>query len=300
MAAMKYLGLVASDRDFADGLAFLESAARAAGVPLLSANLTDMSGKLLFQDRLVFQAGKEKVCAVPLSPAAGYGPGTQRLDAAAAAKRVLASLAGEGCQVKLLLANLARPDLETLLKAVPGFDLAFTAHDGWGGAPQIVNGVPVVYAGQRGRMLNRIDVLTDDGPGVFSDVGSLDRARGDLARIDVQIQEITKRMKTASGPAAANFQGQVAALTKRRAELAQEAAGTKASRTFRATSVLLDTSVADDPALEKQMDAYRAKWPDVPERPFPVPAMPVAAARMTSAGIPAVRPVPPPRPAPAH
>ena len=64
---------------------FLTDAARQAGIPLLSANLVDASGKPLFTGHLVFQDGSMKVCAVALSPSGNYGTALVHQDPAPAA-----------------------------------------------------------------------------------------------------------------------------------------------------------------------------------------------------------------------
>ncbi len=277
MGTMKYDGMVIGERDLALGLPFLIEAAKQANVPLLSANLWDPSGKSLFPGHLVFQDGSLKICAVALSPSGNYGSALTRQDPAGAAQRELVAVAGEGCAVKLLLANLPRPELEDTLKKVPGFDLVASAHDGWQAEPQLVAGVPTVYCGQRGRSVTRLDIVRNEGNGPFVDLGGIGRNLEDLKRYDKQIGDLQTQIAKAKPELQANFKTRLQTLEKLKEEKAKTVSTTgEPSRSFRSKFFTLDTSVADDPDLKKLADAYAAKYPDAvaAARP-PPPRLPI-------------------------
>lgn len=307
MAAMKYDGMVVGERDLSLGLPFLLDAAKEAKVPLLSANLVDPGGKPLFTGHLAFQDGSLKVCVVALSPAGSYGATLTHQDPAQAAQRELQAVAGEGCAVKVLLANLPRSELEDTLKKVPGFDLVASAHDGWQAEPQLVSGVPTVYCGQRGRSVTRLDIVRNDGNGIFTDLGAIGRQLDEAKRIDKQIGDLQAQIAKAATPQLqTNFKTRLQAIEKRKEDIAKTVpVGGEPPRSFRSTFFTLDTSVADDPDLKKLADAYQAKYPDVvaaarpmaPRPPFGKPGVPGR-----SPLIPAPRPPPPvlaaPKPGP--
>lgn len=286
MAAIKYDGMVVGERDLALGLPFLADAAKQANVPLLSANLVDPAGKPIFPGHLAFQDGSIKVCAVALSPSGSYGAAVTRQDPAPAAQRELQALATEGCGVKLLLANLPKPELDDTLKKVPGFDLVATAHDGWQAEPQLVEGVPTIYSGQKGRTVTRLDIVRNDGSGTFTDLGAIGRNLDDLKRYDKQIADLQTQLGKAKPELQANFKTRLQTLEKLKEDKAKTVAVStdgEPPRSFRAKFFTLDTSVADDPDLKKVADAFAAKYPDIvaapphpapPRAPFGKPAFP--------------------------
>ena len=284
---MGYQGLVVGERDVSAGVPFLTSTAAEVGLPLLSANLADASGKPLFKGHLAFKDGPLEICAVAVSPEGSYGAEVRRQDPVAAAKRELAALAPEHCQVKLLLAHLSRRDLELLLGAVPGFDVAAVAHDGWQSEPQPIAGIPVVSEGQRGRVVARLDLASATSDGPFVDLGAETRLENEGKRIDDQIKDLQGRLPGAPAALVQNDAIRLKALEKRRADLAKIHSSAKSHpRTLRLSFTTLDTAVKDDPTLLARVTAYQAKYPE------PAPALPVAFH-------PASRPAGPPTTAPA-
>ncbi len=287
MKAVGYQALVVGDRDLALGLPFLQDAAREAGVALYSANLTDAAGKPVFPGHLTFQAGPLHVCAVALSPQGNLGPTVQSQDPAAAAQRELAAFGAEPCDVKLLLADLPRQQLEDVLKKAPGFDLAASAHDGWQSDPQAVDGVPVVTAGQRGRIVERLDIVRNDGKGAFSDLGAITRQADELSRIQKQILDLGRQIETAKEPLKKVLTNRLEAVTKRKADLEKTVAtAVDPPRSFRTSFVTLDPQVADDAEIKKAADAFSAKYPEPP------PPKPIARPMFPGAR-PPLMPVPP-------
>jgi 2',3'-cyclic-nucleotide 2'-phosphodiesterase (5'-nucleotidase family) len=304
---MKYTAMIVGDRDLSLGLPFLVDAAKESNLKLLSANLVDTAGKPLFDGHLVFKDGSLKICAVALSPDSSHGAAVARQDSAEAAKRELQAVAQEGCGVKLLLANLPRQELEDVLKKVPGFDLAASAHDGWQAEPQTVAGVPTIYCGQRGRTVTRVDIVRNEGGGAFTDLGAIGRDVEDLQHFDKQISDLQTQLGKAATPQLAdNFKARLQTLEKIRADKAKtlSAIDGQPLRSFRAKYFTLDTSVADNPDLKKVADAYAAKYPDVaPAAPHPVvgprpPGAPGLPGRPPFPGRPPLVPAPPQRPPP--
>ncbi|MHB1846157.1 MAG: hypothetical protein ACYCWW_15140 [Deltaproteobacteria bacterium] len=230
----------------------------------------DAAGKPLFTGHLAFSDGPLRLCAVALSPKGDYGPGVVREEPLPAAKRELSALAGEPCDAKLLLADLTSGDLEALLKENPGFDLVAQAHDGWQSDPQPIDGVPVVHVGQRGRVVERLELsVVRPGSGPFVDVGAKERLKAEIGQMDGQIQAVKKEIDRAAAAQVKPLRARLELIERRRSELSSQAEirGTP-SRTLRASYVTLDPKVADDPGLLKRVEAHLAKYPE-PAAPMP-------------------------------
>lgn len=271
MKTIGYQGMVVGDRDLSAGLAFLQDSAKEAGLALYSANLADAAGKALFTGHFSFPAGPLSVCAVAVSPQGNYGTTVQAQDPVAAAQRELTALSAERCDIKILAANLPRPDLEKVLTQAKGFDFAATAHDGWQAEPQLIAGVPVVFAGQRGRNVEKLEIVRNDGSGAFADLGALSRQADETGRLGRQIADLEKQMGTAQPPMQKTLAMRLDALRKRQADLAKLApANVDPPRSFRSSFATLDLSVADDPALKKLQDDFTAKYPEPAPAPRPV------------------------------
>ncbi|MHB8416843.1 MAG: hypothetical protein ACYDCL_02120 [Myxococcales bacterium] len=294
MKTIGYQGMVVGDRDLALGLPFLTAAAKEAGIALYSANLTDPSGKPVFPGHLTFQAGPLHVCAVAVSPGGNLGATALGQDPTAAAQRELGALAGQPCDLKLLVADLSRQQLEDLLKKTPGFDLAAASHDGWQSDPQMLGGVPVFFAGQRGRAVARLDIVRNDGGGAFADLGVLTRQADEVGRIDRQVADLEKQIPNAKEPLKKTLQTRLETVEKRRADIAKTLAGAAdPPRSFRTSFLTLDPQVADDPELKKAADAFTAKYPEPPPpRPITRSLGPLRPPPGRGVGSPAT-PVPP-------
>ena len=117
-----------------------------------------------------------------------------------AARQELQKLPASGCDMKMLLAHLVRTDLDRVLKEVPGFDIAAVAHEGWQGPPQSSSGIPVVYVGQRGRTLFRVDLESAGGSEPLVDLGAIERARQESESLDRRIEDTKKQNRERQGP----------------------------------------------------------------------------------------------------
>jgi len=264
--------LVVGERDLSLGLPFLTAAAAEAKVRLLSANLRDASGKAPFEGHVVVSAGGLKVCVVAISQPNGYPEGIHAEDPVEAARQELQKLPASGCDLKMLLAHLVRTDLDRVLKEAPGFDLAAVAHEGWQGPPQSSSGIPVVYVGQRGRTLFRLDLESAGGSEPLVDLGAIERARQESESLDRRIEDTKKQIASAKDPSA--YKATLQALERRRKETGDARKKDTAyhPRVFHAEAVDLGTGVSDDPEVQKLVQAYLAKYPaDAADRPPPPP-----------------------------
>ena len=131
LAAMARMGVAAAGvgaNDLRFGYSYLREHARAAGVPLLAANLErrDTHGPA-FERWRVFHAGSVAVGAFGLMPeSADLGPARDTLVAASPESAALAavdSLRAAGAAVIVLLSQLGEPWGDSLVTRVPGIDL---------------------------------------------------------------------------------------------------------------------------------------------------------------------------------
>jgi 2',3'-cyclic-nucleotide 2'-phosphodiesterase (5'-nucleotidase family) len=273
LTAVQTEGLVVGERDVTAGLPFLIAAAAEAKVPLMSANLRDANGKAPFTGHRIVSAGALKIGLVALSQPTGYPEGIHGEDPAQAARDELQRLAPEQCDLKILLAHLARTDLDRVLKEAPGFDLAAVAHEGWQGPPQSSSGIPVVYVGQRGRSISRLDLETAGGAEPLVDLGAIERNRQEAETLDRRIQDTKKQMAAYKGATVDSFKKTLETLERRRRDLSAGLRKDNAyhHRVFQADAVNLGPDVADDPEVQKDVKAYLAKYPaDASDQPpFP-------------------------------
>ncbi len=265
MGQLGYTGYLVGERDLALGLSFLQTTAAASKVPLLSANLTDESGKPLFEGHVVTHAGQLVVCAVAISGKVEGVQGVQQADPAQAARSELAALDQTHCDVRLLLAHLALTELEPILMSVPGFDLAIAAHQGYQMPPKAIGNTFVLFPGERGRQVLRVKLESEGGQAPFVDQGNMAKLREDLAGLDRQVDETLKRKRAASKDMAKAFDQTLDSFEKRRDDLKQkigEQKGAHAPRVFQSELVNLGTDVVDEPAILAAVDQHLSVYPE--------------------------------------
>ena len=131
LAAMGRMGTAAAGvgpNELRFGYAYLEQHARAAGVPLLAANLErrDTHGPA-FERWRIFRAGSVPVGVFSLMPeGSDLGPARDSLDATSAeraARAAIDSLRAGGAAVTVLLSQLGEPGGDSLVARVPGIDV---------------------------------------------------------------------------------------------------------------------------------------------------------------------------------
>ena len=281
------------ERDLAFGLPFLTQAAQQAGVRLLSANLADNQGRLLFPGRLKVSAGQLAICTVAVSGDGDYGTGVQRLDPLPTIQRELSALRDQKCDVKLLLAHLSKAmEIDRLLTAAPEFDLALSGHQGLQSTPQLSGTTPVIFAGQKGRQLERLDLAiaanrkTDRTP--FADLGKLSWLRDERDEIEKRIETTQKQAEGASAETTKAYQRTLEAFQAHRADLfekrdAREAQKSQPTRGYQRQFIVLGTDVPDDPQLLAEVNDFNQRHPETPP-PTPLPVLPPALPPLRPAG----------------
>lgn len=146
------------------GYAFAREHARAAGVPLVCANLVRFEdGQPAFEGWRIVESGGYKVGVFGLiSHNAELGPARDSLradDPDSCAATAIAALRKAGAEVVVLLSQLGKAEGESLLTRVPGIDLLV----GGGGVPVLPSGQPVaravaLYGGNQGWHVGVADV----------------------------------------------------------------------------------------------------------------------------------------------
>ena len=104
------------------GLDYLRALERRASFPLLSANLVDTAGELLFTPSVLLDAGDRKIGVTSVLPVEVSGPGYRATDPRRAAKQQVAALREAGAELVVLLSNLGM-DADVRLARASGADL---------------------------------------------------------------------------------------------------------------------------------------------------------------------------------
>ncbi len=130
MARAGYAGLNVGAHELALGLADLRRLAAAHHIPLLSANLYDSSGKSAFQRVLIKQVGPVKVgvfgliTGQPMDVVHTLSENALHVEAPnLVAGTVVKELREQGCQLIVVLSQLSRMEVDSLMSQVKGIDL---------------------------------------------------------------------------------------------------------------------------------------------------------------------------------
>ncbi|MFP2928158.1 5'-nucleotidase [Pyxidicoccus sp. 3LG] len=270
MDAQGTVAMAVGARDLVLGVDFLKSRTKKAKLKLLSANLVDGQGQLLFPASTVAEAGGVKVGVVGVSPATdkpvSAGPGAKGKPAptrqglpvqpavAAEAKRLREQ---EKVDVVVVLAAVPYDEALRLAEQVEGVDFVVQSHEGRGvGVAQRQALATMIPPGDRGRQLARLE-LGVEGAGRFKDISEKDRAKQSLAIVEQNLARAKERLAAAPDAATKDSLKQaVASLEARQAALKKVAAGgaTGATRTHLLSYIQLGSDVPADPAVQKQVE----------------------------------------------
>jgi len=173
MDAMKTLGTVAvgtSERELRWGIAYLKAQVKHSGLPVVSANLMDVSTRRpALPPYVLAKIGRVRVGFFSLmSDKVDLGPARDslKIDAPeAAARRTVDELHKKGATVIVLLSQLGKVESEDLVAAVRGIDAVICGHN----VPLIQKGRMVKntvtsYGGEQGQYVSRT-LLTIDAKG---------------------------------------------------------------------------------------------------------------------------------------
>jgi 2',3'-cyclic-nucleotide 2'-phosphodiesterase (5'-nucleotidase family) len=249
------------ERDLAVGVPLLRRVLADAGVPVVSSNLVDESGALLFPaDRLVEIAGV-KIGVFGVTAAAVLAPGVVARDPTAAARAEAASLRARGARVVVALVHVgALPAARRVLVAAPGIDWAVLGHSGRNlETPELVptpdgGGARALEALSLGRNLGRLDlhVATADGAGPYADGAARERTAAIRADHERQIADYEEGLGDLEPSARAEADKRLASLRAALARETRDLAGmpvSLAGNWFENRIIPMDASLPDDPAM---------------------------------------------------
>jgi 2',3'-cyclic-nucleotide 2'-phosphodiesterase (5'-nucleotidase family) len=276
--------LTPGDRDLALGLPLLRRLAKAAQLPLVSANLAGRDGKLLFDaDRVVDAAGiRIGVFGVtaPQTDADARAWKTAGIDArdpVAAAREAVASLRARGATIVVALAHVGdAPASRRWAEAVPGLDWAVIGHAGLRSETLEKAGRARLLATlAEGKELGRVDLHAVDGKLDFVD-------RGERAELEAVLADHRRQLDTRDQPVGdldpASLRDYYESRRKQlEAAIAREQAAlarlptTIAGSWFENHLLPLHPQIPDDPAVAALIRASGRKPPTVAPGPPPPP-----------------------------
>lgn len=259
MRTMGMLGtkvMAAGARDLSAGAEFLKTEAKAAGITVLSANLTD-SDKPVFAGSTIVTVGNVKVAFIGLTmpgPVPGY-PSLKGTETAPAVERELKTLGKRDLTV--VLASSTYADAQQLANVLKGkVELIIQSGEFRGTVPpQNFEPGYVLASGQKGQSIAKLE-LTLDGTGPIVDLGQTDLAKQQLEFLDGQLKTLDDRLKAAKDPAGkAGLESMLKEMKARRAEQAKKvlAPAAKGVRTLKNEWLVLGKDVADDAALKAEV-----------------------------------------------
>jgi 2',3'-cyclic-nucleotide 2'-phosphodiesterase (5'-nucleotidase family) len=264
MGQLRTAAMAVGARDLVAGPEFLKKTAARAKVHLLSANLVDGRGALLFDPSMRTSIAGLRVGVVGISPlqSGERMRGTPPVQAALDEARKLKG------KVDLIIALAAVPYADALQLSKEGgdtIDLILQSHEGRGtGIPQRNGGAFVIPTGERGRQLARLELdLSSAGPWV--EVGQNERDQQLLNGLDAQIAATQKRLEAASPGAKNSLAQTLRNFQNRRETLAKEVAGSsgKGGRLLRLDYLTLGADYPGDPALKAQIAVLEPEGPNL-------------------------------------
>jgi 2',3'-cyclic-nucleotide 2'-phosphodiesterase (5'-nucleotidase family) len=265
MGQLRTAAMAVGARDLAAGPEFLKKTAARAKVHLLSANLVDGRGALLFEPSMRTRIAGIRVGVLGISPLqSGAGMrGTPPVQAALGEARKLKG------RVDLIIALAAVPYADALQlskEAGDTIDLILQSHEARGvGIPQRNGGGAfVIPTGERGRQLARLE-LDLSGSGPWVEVGQKERDQQLIKGLDFQIAATRKRLEAASPGATNSLTQTLRSFENRRETLAKEIAGSseKSGRLLKLDFLGLGAEYAGDPALKAQITVLEPEGPSL-------------------------------------
>ncbi len=262
MGQLRTAAMAVGARDLVAGPEFLKKTAAKAKVRLLSVNLVDDRGALLFEPSMRTSISGIRVGVLGISPlqSGGRMRGNPPVQAALAEARKLKG------KVDLIVALAAVPYADALQlskEAGDTIDLILQSHEGRGvGIPQRNGDGFVIPTGERGRQLGRLE-LDLSNPGPWKDLGQKERDQQLIKVLDTQIAATQKRLEASSPRATGSLEKTLHGFQNRRETLAKEIAGSTESggRLLRLDFLPLGAEYASDPALKAQITVLEPEGP---------------------------------------
>ncbi|WP_169830730.1 MULTISPECIES: 5'-nucleotidase [Corallococcus] len=270
--AQGYAAMAVGQRDLVLGVDFLKKKTKGAKLKLVSANLVDAKGQLLFPASVVTTVGGLKVGIIGVSPAsadpkapAGGSEGTAFLPEGVRGLPVGPAVTSEVKRLRqkeqvslvVLLAAVPYAEAVKLAQGAEGVDFVLQSHDGRGvGMAQRQGVSTLVPPGERGRQVAKLE-LSVEGAGPFADLSEANRARESQRMVEANIARVRERLKAEKNEdARRSLQETLTSFEARRDALARTAAaqGPTTGRTYLLTHLQLGADVASDAAVQKQVE----------------------------------------------
>ncbi len=178
--------------DLGAGLPYLEKLALRSGAPLVSANLVDADGALLFPPSTIVERGGLRVGVTSVVAAGTSGLDYRALEPVAAARARVKELRDAGVDLVVLLSNLDSDDDKRLARgARPDLLLGSRSREIHASGP-VVGKTVVARAGSRGRYLGDVRWYREGkgkGPHLVATVAPVHTRGRKHAGVDALIQE---------------------------------------------------------------------------------------------------------------
>jgi 2',3'-cyclic-nucleotide 2'-phosphodiesterase (5'-nucleotidase family) len=260
MARGGVAGVAVGERDLALGTEWLVREARAAGVPLLAANLRSPDGARPFAaHRLVDGPGER----VGIFAVVGRGVGSAEItvtDPADAAREAAAALRAKGATLVVALLHMGYEEAVELARGGLQVDVAICAHDGKRRQPEPIGGVLLAAPSDRGRDVLAI-TLRSGSRGPWADVGAPARAeeeRRSIARwLAIARERLARATAAADRQAIEDF---IAIQEERAADAGRRARARPEGRLFEPRTLPLDADVPEDAALLAEVERVTAAY----------------------------------------
>ncbi len=176
-------------------------------VSVVSANVKDKSGRLVFPESVVITKGGVRFGVTGVTGALSYNANvTQGLqavdeftfeDSGATLRRVLPKLRGE-CDIVVVLMHETLKDAQRIVNEVLGMDVVIVGHNaGFQPAPEQVGETLVVHPGNRGQYVHSLE-LTLDGNAKIVDFKGRGKPLNESVAKDPEFDKVVTEWETAS------------------------------------------------------------------------------------------------------
>ncbi|MBM4342962.1 MAG: hypothetical protein FJ100_06255 [Deltaproteobacteria bacterium] len=287
-AQLGYAAVNVGAHELAAGLGELRRFGKLAKLQLLSANLRDAkTGAPAFDRYLVRQVGPLKVAVVGVVSAALAdrgrlidGQGLDVVDPIAVLQDLVPTLRKQGAELVVVLSQLRRNEIESLAHRVPAVDLVLGSMDMELTLQPLTVGKQALWvdAYTKGKYVVDVAISVRGNRDRFLAANLRDAKLTERADAARQLQDLTAQLDDADRPGGAL---QLTAETRAAMEAQRTAARARLQRlthevenadthvpadasTVEVLAAALATSVADDPAIDKQVKAFQVKYPKLP------------------------------------
>lgn len=245
-------------RDLSAGLDFLVGEAKKSSVKLLSCNL-QRGGKPVFDASMIVEVGGVKVALVGVSapgPIVIGAPDVAAVGTVEAVRGALKKLGKHDLTLVLAASNYADSlELAQQLKGQVDFVVQSGEFRGTQPPQRIEGSDTFVFASaQKGQALGKLTFDPGAGKGHVTDLTAAESDRQQLEFVKGQVATLEGRLKAAKDPKAkADLERTMQSIRERQAALTRTVSVPAGARTMKLEWLVLNSSVADDPALKAEV-----------------------------------------------